>query len=423
MKILNFGSCNVDGVYRLPHFVRPGETLAAQSFCRYPGGKGLNQSIALARAGSSVFHAGCVGEDDPFLRRLLCENGVDTTYLATVSAPTGQAVIFVNDSGENSIVLYPGANAAVTQAWILQVLSHFSEGDLLLLQNEISGLRPLISAAHAQKMRIIWNPAPFDPSLHDLDLSELDWLICNETEAAGFFGEDQPEAFLTHLASACPKLGAVVTLGKQGCIYTENGKIRRHPAYQVQPVDTTAAGDTFVGYFTAQISAGKDAAQAVRLASAAAALATTKAGAASSIPTLAEVRNALRTLIPYPPASETENKKDLTRTYFSSHLPDARLSELAAVLHYSPYYACRWLRKTFGASFSDLLQKARCEAAAELLAKTDLPVSEIISRVGYQNASFFRACFDKQYALSPSQYRAQCRAKESISFKTGGVFS
>lgn len=413
MKILNFGSCNVDGVYRLPHFVRPGETLAAQSFCRYPGGKGLNQSIALARAGSSVFHAGCVGEDDPFLRGLLCENGVDTTYLATVSAPTGQAVIFVNDSGENSIVLYPGANAMVTEAWILQVLSNFSAGDFLLLQNEISELRPLISAAHAKKMQIIWNPAPFDSSLHDMDLSKLNWLICNETEAAGFFGEDQPEAFLTRLANTCPKLGAVVTLGKRGCIYTKNGKIFHHPAYQVQPVDTTAAGDTFVGYFTAQIGAGKDVANAVRLASAAAALATTKAGAASSIPTLDEVRHALRTLSPYPREVDAENKKSMVRDYFSSHLSDARLSELAAVLHYSPYYTCRWLRKTFGASFSDLLLQTRCEVAAELLVKTDLSVSEIISRVGYQNASFFRTYFTKRYALSLSQYRAQHRTKES----------
>lgn len=300
MKILNFGSCNVDFVYRLPHFVQPGETLTAKSLAKNPGGKGLNQSIALARAGSRVFHAGCVGEDDPFLRHLLKENGVDTTYLATVPAPTGQAVIYVDDGGENSIVLFPGANAAVTEGQIADVLRDFSAGDILLLQNEISGCRALLAAAAEKGMRVVFNPAPFDPALRATDLSRLSYLICNETEAAGLFGKDAPEEFLSHLASACPALGAIVTLGAAGCLYTEGGRICRHPAYRVPVADTTAAGDTFVGYFVSEISRGAGMGDAVRLATAAAALTTTRAGAAGSIPRREEVLAALPTLVPYP---------------------------------------------------------------------------------------------------------------------------
>lgn len=412
MKILNFGSCNVDGVYRLPHLVCPGETLAAVDFRRYPGGKGLNQSIALARAGGRVFHAGCVGEDDPFLRKLLQENGVDTSYLTTVPVPTGQAVIFVDDSGENSIVLYPGANAAVTEERMRAVLSHFSAGDILLIQNEISGLRALIAAACARRMRILWNPAPFDPSLTAVDLSCLDWLICNETEAAGFFGENRPDAFLAHLLKVHPHLCAVVTLGKQGCLYTEDGRIRCHPAYQVQTVDTTAAGDTFVGYFAAGISAGKTVTQAVRFASVAAALSTTREGAAASVPVLSEVQSAAATLVPYAVASDIDRKREAALAYFAAHLTDARLPALSAVLHYSPDYTCRFLRRQFGASFSALLQKTRCETAARLLSETDWPVAEIIAYVGYQNASFFRTCFHKYYACTPSAYRARFRKNQ-----------
>ena len=161
MKVLNFGSLNIDFVYRVRDFVRPGETISAASFARFPGGKGLNQSIALARAGARVLHAGAVGTDGGFLVDLLRENGVDCSLVAVIDdTPTGHAVIQVADSGENSIVLYPGANHRIADELIDRALALTAPGDILLLQNEISAMPEIMRRAAERNLRIFFNPAP-----------------------------------------------------------------------------------------------------------------------------------------------------------------------------------------------------------------------------------------------------------------------
>ena len=137
-RILNFGSLNIDRVYRVEHFVKPGETIASKGYQCFPGGKGLNQSIAAARAGARVFHAGTVGADGDFLIKLLSESGADVRYVRKTDGITGHALIQVSDAGENCIILYPGANFDNDTAYMEQVLSGFSAGDILMLQNEIS---------------------------------------------------------------------------------------------------------------------------------------------------------------------------------------------------------------------------------------------------------------------------------------------
>ena len=219
MKILNFGSCNIDYVYSVESIVRPGETAAALRLEHFAGGKGLNQSIALARAGAEVFHAGCIGEDGQMLRKLLRDSGVNLKYLKTVENRTGQAVIQVDAHGENSILLYSGANYAVTRDYIDEVLNDFSAGDFLLIQNEISELPYLIEMAYAAGMRIIFNPSPFQQTLRNIDLNQVSYLILNEIEAEGFSGLSEPEEFLIWSRMNYPDTRAILTLGKNGSIY------------------------------------------------------------------------------------------------------------------------------------------------------------------------------------------------------------
>lgn len=404
MKILNFGSCNIDCVYSVENIVRPGETVPAFGLEHFAGGKGLNQSIALARAGAQVFHAGCIGSDGQMLRKLLQDSGVNLKYLKTVDRNTGQAVVQVDSHGENSILLYGGANFAVTRDYIDEVLADFSAGDFLLIQNEISQLPYLIEKAYAAGMRVIFNPSPFQQSLGDIDLNKISYLILNEIEAAGFSGLSAPEEFVIWSRLNYPNLRVILTLGKNGSIYFDGNARIEQSAFCVKAVDTTAAGDTFTGYFAAGITGGKSVERSLCLASCAAAIAVSKKGAAPSVPSINEVEKRLETMLPYE-CSGTEQKKRTVKAYFENHLSDASLGGLAAQLGYCPSYTGRWLKNNIGASFSELLLSARCRMLAAELEDTELCVSELIARTGYNNESFIRKAFYREYGCTPLEYR------------------
>lgn len=294
MKILNFGSCNIDYVYAVDHIVTPGETLAANGLSLFPGGKGLNQSIAAARAGADVYHAGCVGADGEMLREILADSGVDVSYLRHVDAQNGHAVIQVSGSGENSIFLYPGSNVMLTKEYVDAVLADFSTGDIVLVQNETNLVGYILEAAHARGMQTVCNPSPFCAELAQMDLNKITYLVLNEIEARGFSGTDDPEESISYFRRRYPHLKVMLTLGKRGCVYADADRTVSHPAFSVKAVDTTAAGDTFTGYFLAALAKKQPYDRAVKTASAAAALAVTKKGAAPSIPTWTEVEQALR---------------------------------------------------------------------------------------------------------------------------------
>lgn len=284
MKILDFGSCNIDYVYDVEHIVQPGETLVAEMLSKFPGGKGLNQAIAIAKAGAEVYFAGCIGEEDAMLRPILKQSGVDITYLLPVKEPTGQAIIQVDKHGENSIIIYRGANGAVTKEYMDQVLEKFDAGDILLLQNEISNLPYLIRKAAKKGMKIILNPSPFEEKLKEIDLKDLYLVMLNETEAMQWCGADQPYDFLQWVQKECPQLQVVLTLGKKGSVFLKDGQVYRQQAFKVAAVDTTAAGDTFTGYFVAGLCAGLEISEILKRASAASAIAVSRKGAASSVP-------------------------------------------------------------------------------------------------------------------------------------------
>ena len=293
MRVLNFGSLNLDYVYQVDHFVRPGETLSATSRAVKPGGKGLNQSVALARAGANVAHAGCIGAGGESLRALLERDGVDTADLLTVDEMQGHTVIQVNREGENCILLYGGSNRCVTKQQIEATLSGFSAGDWLVLQNEINALPAIVDAAHARGMVIAMNPSPYDAKLDAVDFGKLSWLLVNEVEAAQSAGSDDPEKAWARLHARYPGLSVLITLGGAGSVAwrVSDGAVEtaRQAAFPVKAVDTTAAGDTFTGYFIAGLTAGMPLQACMRRASRAAAISVTRPGAADSIPRLEEV--------------------------------------------------------------------------------------------------------------------------------------
>lgn len=289
MKILNFGSCNIDIVCVVDHIVRPGETISAESIEHFVGGKGLNQSVALANAGAEVYHAGCIGADGEILRSFLKNAGVNLKYLRVTDGKSGQATIQVDKNGENAIFLFKGTNHEITEEYIDFVLSDFSEGDFLVLQNEINNVEYIADKACEKGMKIFFNPAPFNEVAANVDLSKLYCIIPNETESSGYSGSENYKAFADFIRNNYPDLKAVITLGKDGCIYTDKDNEIIQPAYSVKAVDTTAAGDTFVGYFVAEISRGKEPCDAMKTACAAAAITVSRKGAAPSIPRYDEV--------------------------------------------------------------------------------------------------------------------------------------
>ena len=290
MKIINFGSINIDHVYGVEHFVRPGETLESESYSLFSGGKGANQSIALARAGAAVLHAGNIGRDGGWLKTKLKEKGEDVGRVETVAEPTGHAVIQVNREGENAIIIHGGANRCVSEANIDKVLEKAEKGDLLLLQNEVNLVEKMLEKAEA--LTVVFNPAPMTDAVKDYPLEKVDIFIVNETEGEVLSGEKEPEAILSAMQRRYPKSRTVLTLGKVGVIYAEGEQRIKVPALQVEAVDTTGAGDTFVGYFLAELSRGSDIEQCLEMGVKASALCVTRQGAADSIPSLDEVLNA-----------------------------------------------------------------------------------------------------------------------------------
>ena len=289
MRILNFGSLNIDHTYRLPHKILPGETVSATIYTKGCGGKGLNQSVALAMAGAEVYHAGLVGEGGEFLRQRLLDSGVDCSYLKRTDAPNGHAIIQVDPSGENSIVLYPGSNHGLMPKEVDATLSRFGKGDLLLLQNETNMVPYLIRRGHERGMDVAFNAAPMEEAVKGYPLDLLRFLLVNETEGAALTGETDPRKITDVICGRYPNLELILTLGTDGSLYRKGDFTLFIPARQVRTLDTTGAGDAFIGYFLAGIADGADPGYSLTLATAAAAIAVTRSGAAGSIPALEEV--------------------------------------------------------------------------------------------------------------------------------------
>lgn len=292
MKVLNFGSLNIDYVYSVEHMVEAGETLASSGMKVFSGGKGMNQSIALAKAGVPVFHAGMVGEEGQILLDTCQEAGVDVTYVQTIQGKTGHTIIQVDRSGLNCILLYGGANQSITREFVDHVLADFGPGDFILLQNEINELDYIISQAHLREMTIVLNPSPFNQAVERCDLSKVSLFLLNEIEGGQITGREKPGEILDAFRAIYPQAKVVLTLGQDGAWY-QDGLERYHQGiFPVQVKDTTAAGDTFTGYFIAGLIEDRDIRECLRRAARASSIAVSRQGAAPSIPRKEEVDQA-----------------------------------------------------------------------------------------------------------------------------------
>ena len=290
MKILNYGSMNIDIVYSVPHIVRPGETISSSKVQQFAGGKGANQSVAMAKAGAEVWHAGKIGEDGNWLPGKLNSYGVRTDLVRKYNGPTGQAIIQVTPQAENSIILFGGGNQNMLADEIDETFTHFTEGDYLVLQNEINLTPHIIRAARGKGMKICLNPAPFDDSINSWPLELVDILIVNELEAEGLAGiKGSYEEILNSLTKTFKDTDIIMTVGEGGAYYGRN-EIRIHQEItKTTPLDTTAAGDTFLGYYLASRIAGFEVKESMERASRASSITVSRDGAMDSIPVVSEI--------------------------------------------------------------------------------------------------------------------------------------
>ena len=292
-RILNFGSLNLDQVYRVDAFVQPGETKSSLSLETHCGGKGLNQSVAAARAGAEVWHAGMIGCDGEMLYEKLRENGVNLSLLERSSAVSGHAIIQVDDRGQNCILLFGGTNQALTEVYIDFALDSFGSEGIVLVQNETNLVGSIIKKANQRGLKIAINAAPMDEKVFAYPLELVDWLIVNELEGAAIAKCELEVDILPTLKKRYPNMNVLLTLGKRGAVCMRGEEQAKIGIYSVKVVDTTAAGDTFLGYFLTEVIDQKSVSDALQIATAASSLCVQNMGAADSVPIRGEVLAAI----------------------------------------------------------------------------------------------------------------------------------
>ena len=294
MRVLNIGSMNLDHVYSVDHIVQPGETEASLELQDFLGGKGMNQSVALAKAGVTTYQGGMIGPDgQPFLDACAAF-GINSDYIQKVSVPTGHAIIQRDKNAQNCILLYGGANQCLTEEYVDGVLADFGADDILLLQNEVNMMPYIVDKAYARGMTIALTPSPFNEKLDAVDMGKISIFLLNEVEGGQITGLTDPEEIIAKLLEMYPAARIVLTLGGDGAVYADAQQKHYQPIFKVQAVDTTAAGDTFSGYFLAGLCDGMEIPDVLRMSAKASSIAVSRAGAVPSIPYRAEVEAALK---------------------------------------------------------------------------------------------------------------------------------
>jgi len=294
MRVLNIGSMNLDHVYNVDHIVQPGETEATGELNIHLGGKGMNQSVALAKAGVETWHGGMIGDDgQPFLDAC-AEFGVHADHIKKIDVKTGHAIIQIDSSAQNCILLYGGANQCLTAEYVDEVLANFGKDDVLLLQNEVNMLPYIVDKAYEKGMTIALNPSPFNEKLDAVDMGKIGIFLLNEVEGGQITGLAEPDEIIAKLLEMYPHARIVLTLGKDGAVYADANQKHYQPIFAVKAVDTTAAGDTFTGYFLAGLCEGMPIPDVLKMSAKASSIAVSREGAVPSIPWRAEVEEALK---------------------------------------------------------------------------------------------------------------------------------
>lgn len=289
MRVLNIGSLNLDYVYSVDHIIQAGETESTDSRNIFLGGKGMNQSCSLAKAGAEVYHAGMIGQDGAAFLDVCREFGIHSEFIRVVDVPTGHTVIQIDKNAQNSILLFGGANRALTEAYVEEVLSFFTADDILLLQNEVNLLPCIVDKAYEKGMRIALNPSPFDSRLAEVDLHKISVFLLNEVEGRQITGKEEEKDILAELRVKFPEASFLLTLGVKGAVYADRNQEICQPAFPAKAVDTTAAGDTFTGYFLAGVAEGVPMKEVLRRCAMASSIAVSRKGAVPSIPYREEV--------------------------------------------------------------------------------------------------------------------------------------
>ena len=291
-EIAVFGSINLDLILKVDSFPKPGQTVKAQNFKQMPGGKGANQAVAAAKLGGEVSMYGLLGEDSyaDRLESSLSKAGVNTSEIEIRSSSSGLAVVTVDSSGENEIIIMPGANELIDEEYVKSIANNVSDAEILLLQlevpiNSITSLLELLSGEGGPK--VILDPAPAVP-LEDLPLAEIDILTPNESELNTLIKGSEVEAGIDKLLNS--GLDALVLKkGEKGCEYISRHNHYSVPSFNVTSVDTTGAGDTFNGALAVAMTKKQSMKEALEFANAAGACATMEEGAQPSIPDLSKV--------------------------------------------------------------------------------------------------------------------------------------
>lgn len=289
MKVLCFGSANLDHVYKVDHFTVPGETQGCLEYNIKCGGKGVNQAIAMSLAGNDTYFAGIIGSDGGLLKDALVDKGVCIDYMKISNRPTGHAIIEVDQSGQNHILLYGGTNKEIDFEYIDEVLSHFSKGDIVVLQNEINNVPYIIERCYEKEMKIFFNAAPYDKTVQNYPIEKVTWLVVNETEGAALSNEEDYEKILQTLKQKYPHTHILFTMGKEGSRVLTDKEDVKVEALKVNAIDTTGAGDTYIGYFVRGIVEEMSLLETAQMATKASAIAVTRFGAVDSIPRYEEV--------------------------------------------------------------------------------------------------------------------------------------
>lgn len=289
MKVLCFGSANLDHVYKVDHFTVPGETQGCLEYDIKCGGKGVNQAIAMALAANDTYFAGIIGSDGGLLKDALVDKGVHIDYMKISNKPTGHAIIEVDQSGQNHILLYGGTNKEIDFEYIDEVLSHFSKGDIVVLQNEINNVPYIIERCYEKEMKSFFNAAPYDIAVKNYPIEKVTWLVVNETEGAALSNEEDYEKIIQTLKQKYPHTHILFTMGKEGSRVLTDKEDIKVEALKVNAVDTTGAGDTYIGYFVRGIVEEMPLLETAQMATKASAIAVTRFGAVDSIPNYEEV--------------------------------------------------------------------------------------------------------------------------------------
>ena len=405
MRILNFGTLCAECIYSVESLDFSGDTLELGSSQTFAGGRGLNVSVALSRAGiSKIHHAGYIGDSSEFLREALKNSGVNTANLKSVDKPSAHSIVLLENGARSKKLYFKGTNGEVSKEFAETVLSRFSAEDVLIIDDGVSNFDSIISMAHARNMRIFF--APENPNVN-LDLNLISYLFINETQAKNISNSDSREDIAEFFKKKYSLVRVVIDFGANGYLYIGKTQTLFQSALKTAHIDFTAGFDTFIGFFIASVLKGKKLSNAMLLAATALALCSARKGSAFSIPYESEVLGALDSLEEYQTSenNRTIRLKSRVEEYIENNIKSAKIKDLSVVLGYSEVYTGELIKSTFGISFSQILQEKRCSLAAKLLRATRMSVKEIITTVGYDNETFFRKKFKSIYGVNPNDYR------------------